>query len=132
MIKAVKLEEGSILPDAIERIILGEGLKGGFMMGIGGLKKAEIGYFNPVTSTYVTEYIDSGEEGMIEVISLVGNYLLRSNGTVFTHVHVTLSRRDLGVKGGHLVRGVVRPHLEIFFVEVGEELRKVFRHRDVG
>lgn len=132
MIKAVKLEGGSILPDAIEKIILDEGLKGGFMMGIGGLKKAEIGYFNPVTSTYVTEYIDSGEEGMIEVISLVGNYLLRSNGTVFTHVHVTLSRRDLGVKGGHLVRGVVRPHLEIFFVEVGEELRKVFRHRDVG
>lgn len=132
MIKAVKLEEGLILPDAIDKIILDEGLKGGFMIGIGGLKKAEIGYFNPVTSTYVTEYIDSGEEGMIEVISLVGNYLLRSNGTVFTHVHVTLSRRDLGVKGGHLVRGVVRPHVEIFFVEVGEELRKVFRHRDVG
>ncbi|MEM2590225.1 MAG: DNA-binding protein [Zestosphaera sp.] len=132
MIKAVKLEEGSILPDAIERIILEERLKGGFMIGIGGLKKAEIGYFNPVTSTYVTEFIDSGEEGMIEVVSLVGNYLLRSNGTVFTHLHVTLSRRDLGVKGGHLVRGVVRPHIEIFLVEVGEELKKVFRHRDVG
>ncbi|MEM0244310.1 MAG: DNA-binding protein [Zestosphaera sp.] len=131
MIKAVKLEEGSILPDAIERIILEERLKGGFMIGIGGLKKAEIGYFNPVTSTYVTEFIDSGEEGMIEVVSLVGNYLLRSNGTVFTHLHVTLSRRDLGVKGGHLVRGVVRPHIEIFLVEVGEELKKVFRHRDV-
>ncbi|MEM0347214.1 MAG: DNA-binding protein [Zestosphaera sp.] len=132
MIKAVKLEEGSILPDAIERIILEERLKGGFMIGIGGLKKAEIGYFNPVTSTYVTEFIDSGEEGMIEVVSLVGNYLLRSNGTVFTHLHVTLSRRDLGVKGGHLVRGVVRPHIEIFLVEVGEELKKIFRHRDVG
>ncbi|MEM0475048.1 MAG: DNA-binding protein [Zestosphaera sp.] len=132
MIKAVKLEEGSILPDTIERIILEERLKGGFMIGIGGLKKAEIGYFNPVTSTYVTEFIDSGEEGMIEVVSLVGNYLLRSNGTVFTHLHVTLSRRDLGVKGGHLVRGVVRPHIEIFLVEVGEELKKVFRHRDVG
>lgn len=131
MIKAVKLEEGSILPDTIERIILEERLKGGFMIGIGGLKKAEIGYFNPVTSTYVTEFIDSGEEGMIEVVSLVGNYLLRSNGTVFTHLHVTLSRRDLGVKGGHLVRGVVRPHIEIFLVEVGEELKKVFRHRDV-
>ncbi|MEM1665513.1 MAG: DNA-binding protein [Zestosphaera sp.] len=132
MIKAVKLEEGSILPDAIERVILEERLKGGFMIGIGGLKKAEIGYFNPVTSTYVTEFIDSGEEGMIEVVSLVGNYLLRSNGTVFTHLHVTLSRRDLGVKGGHLVRGVVRPHIEIFLVEVGEELKKIFRHRDVG
>jgi len=132
LIKAVKLEEGSILPDTIERIILEERLKGGFMIGIGGLKKAEIGYFNPVTSTYVTEFIDSGEEGMIEVVSLVGNYLLRSNGTVFTHLHVTLSRRDLGVKGGHLVRGVVRPHIEIFLVEVGEELKKVFRHRDVG
>lgn len=132
MIKAVKLEEGSILPDTIEKVILEERLKGGFMIGIGGLKKAEIGYFNPVTSTYMTEFIDSGEEGMIEVVSLVGNYLLRSNGTVFTHIHVTLSRKDLGVKGGHLVRGVVRPHIEIFLVEVGEELKKVFRHRDVG
>lgn len=39
MIKAVKLEEGSILPNAIEEIILKEGLKGGFIIGIGGLKK---------------------------------------------------------------------------------------------
>lgn len=132
MIKAVKLGEGSVLPDAIEKTILEERLQGGFMIGIGGLKKAEIGYYNPVTSTYVTEFIDSGEEGMIEVISLTGNYLLRSNGTIFTHIHVTLSRRDLGVKGGHLIRGVVRPHIEVFFVEVGEELRRVFRHRDVG
>lgn len=132
MIKAVKLEEDSILPNTIERIILEEGLKGGFMVGIGGLKEAEIGYFNTATSAYVTEFIDPGEDGMIEVVSLTGNYLLRSNGTVFTHVHVTLSRRDLGVRGGHLVRGVVRPHIEIFFVEVGDELRKVFRHRDVG
>lgn len=131
MIKAVKLEEGSILPNAVEETILKEGLKGGFIIGIGGLKKAEIGYFNPVTSTYVTEFIDSGEEGMIEVVSLVGNYLLRSDGTVFTHIHVTLSRRDIGVKGGHLIKGVARPHVELFLVEVGEELKKVFRHRDV-
>jgi predicted DNA-binding protein with PD1-like motif len=56
---------------------------------------------------------------------------MRSNGTVFTHIHVTLSRRDIGVKGGHLIKGVARPHVELFLVEVGEELKKVFRHRDV-
>ncbi|MEO3993583.1 MAG: DUF296 domain-containing protein [Desulfurococcaceae archaeon TW002] len=132
MIKAVKLEENSILPDTIEKIVLEEGLKGGFMIGIGGFKKAEIGYFNPVTSTYVTELIDSGDEEIIEVVSLIGNYLLRSDGSVFTHIHATLSHRNLGVRGGHLIRGFVKPLIEVFFVEVGEELKKVFRHRDLG
>ncbi|MFN3268933.1 MAG: PCC domain-containing protein, partial [Zestosphaera sp.] len=88
MIKVVKLDEDSILPDAIEKIVLEEGLKGGFIIGIGGFKKAEIGYFNPVTSMYVTEFIDSSKEEIIEVVSLIGNYLLRSDGTVFSHVHV--------------------------------------------
>lgn len=132
MIKVVKLDEDSIVPDTIEEIVLKEGLKGGFMIGIGGFKKAEIGYFNPVTSTYVTEFIDSSEEEIIEVVSLIGNYLLKSDGTVFSHIHVTLSHRNLGVRGGHLIRGSVRPLMEVLFVEVGEELRKVFRHRDVG
>ncbi len=132
MIKAVKLNEGSILPDALERVILGEGLRGGLIVGIGGFERAEIGYYNPKTSTYLREVLKAGEEEILEVVSLLGNYLVRSDGSVSIHVHVALSAKDTGVKGGHLIKASARPYVELFIFEGGGDLRSVFPHRDRG
>lgn len=130
MIKAVKLSEGSVLPDALERVILSEGLKGGLIVGIGGFRQAEIGYYNPTTSTYLREVLNAGEEEILEVVSLLGNYLVRSDGNVSTHIHVALSVKDVGVKGGHLIKASARPYVELFIIEGGGDLRSVFPHRD--
>lgn len=130
MIKAVKLSEGSVLPDALEQVILSEGLKGGLVVGIGGFKQAEIGYYNPITSTYLREVLNAEEGEILEVVSLLGNYLVRSDGKVSTHIHVALSVKDVGVKGGHLIKASARPYVELFIIEGGGDLRSAFPHRD--
>lgn len=129
MIKAVKLEEGSTLPEALEELIIREGLKGGLIAGIGGFRKAEIGYYNPLTSEFTREVLEAPEDEVLEVLTLLGNYMVRSDGIASIHTHATLGVKNVGVKGGHLLKAEVRPYLELFLVEVGD-LRKVLPHRD--
>lgn len=129
MIKAVKLEEGSTLPEALEQLILKEGLKGGLIAGIGGFRKTEIGYYNPLTSEFTREVLEAPEDEILEVLTLLGNYMVRSDGSVSIHTHVTLGVKNIGVKGGHLLKAEVRPYLELFLIEIGD-LRHVFPHRD--
>ncbi|MEM0015339.1 MAG: DUF296 domain-containing protein [Zestosphaera sp.] len=129
MIKAVKLEEGSTLPEALEQRILSEGLKGGLIAGVGGFRRAEIGYYNPLTSEFTREVMEAPENEILEVLSLLGNYMVRSDGSLSMHIHVTLGIKDAGAKGGHLIKAAVRPYLELFLIEAGD-LRQVLRHRD--
>ncbi|MEM4655020.1 MAG: DUF296 domain-containing protein, partial [Thermosphaera sp.] len=47
-----KLSEGDIIPDALIEKIKEEGLRNGFVTGIGGLASAEIGFYNPLSREY--------------------------------------------------------------------------------
>jgi len=128
----IKIPEGSLLPQALEEKIGELGLKGGLIVGIGGFESIELGILNPSTREYITTSYRSTEQFNLEGVSIVGNYFLRSDGKVATHIHVSVAPNERTVVGGHLIRGVVRPFLELFLVEVGEEVREIFKHRDVG
>lgn len=78
-------------------------------VGIGALSKATIAYWNPTSKKY--EEIVIGEQ--VEVLSISGN-LAPSVDKVKLHAHIILGRRDGSTIGGHFVRGVVYPTLEIF------------------
>ena len=68
------------------------------------------------------------DSGIFEVGSLQGNYLLKPDGELSLHLHVVIGGGE-GVFTGHLLTGVVKPVLEIFAVEVDEDLSKTFTHR---
>jgi len=128
----IKIPEGSLFPQALEEKIGELGLKGGLIVGIGGFESIELGILNPSTREYITTSYRSTEQFNLEGVSIVGNYFLRSDGKVATHIHVSVAPNERTVVGGHLIRGKVRPFLELFLVEVGEEVREAFKHRDVG
>ncbi len=131
MIKPVKIPEGSVLPDYIEEIVLKFGLKGGMIFGIGGFEKAEVGFYDTSTQKYVVREYVSKENRVLEILSFSGFYMLKSDGKVFTHIHVVLGLEHDVLCGGHLIRGFVKPQIEAFFVEVGEDLKQEFKYRDV-
>jgi len=124
----VRVGEGSIVHKAIEEAVKANELRGGFITGIGGLREAVVGFYNPEANTYVQERLEASGE-VLEVASLQGNYLVKSSGEVSIHIHAVLGSRDRTI-AGHLVNGVVKPILEVFLVEVGDEVRKTFMHRD--
>lgn len=125
----LKIEEGSEVKIAIESYVLSRGLRGGVVLGIGGLAEAQVGYFNPTTRAYWIEDVYPEEGKVLEVASLLGNYLVRSDGHVSVHLHVVISD-GIKTRAGHLLKGVARPFLELFLLEIGDEVRGTFIHRD--
>jgi predicted DNA-binding protein with PD1-like motif len=123
----VKMPERSVVHDFIKEFILTHNLRNGVIIGIGGLEYAEIGYYNPSTRTYSIRKLNAGET-TLEVTSLLGNYIVKQDGSVSIHLHATLATQD-NVVGGHLVKGVVLPFLEVFLIELDEDLLRVFNHR---
>jgi predicted DNA-binding protein with PD1-like motif len=83
-------------------------LVAGHLTGIGAISDAEIGYFDPVTKTYLR----SRESAQREVLSMTGNLALYDNAPFF-HVHVALGERGGGGRGGHLFAATVLPTVEL-------------------
>jgi uncharacterized protein len=79
----------------------------GHLTGIGAIRDAVLGYFDPEKKAYLRSH----EKGQAEVLSLTGNLALKENEPFF-HVHVALSRRDGSARGGHLFEATVRPTVE--------------------
>ncbi|MCY0868317.1 MAG: DNA-binding protein [Desulfurococcus sp.] len=122
----VKINEGRDVHEELKNIIKSNGLNGGFITGIGGLREAIIGFYNMAEDRYLEEHLQP-ENTVIEVASLQGNYLVRE-GKVSVHLHVVAGLQGRTV-AGHLIRGVAKPFLEVFLVEVGEAVGEVFTHR---
>jgi len=116
--QVVRVPEGAGVHEFLEKYITEHGLKGGLVLGIGGLKHAVIGYLDLATRQYRVVELESSETAL-EVASLLGNYFARPDGTIRIHVHVVVGTPS-GSHAGHLISGVVYPFLEVFLVELGE------------
>jgi uncharacterized protein len=95
------------------------GLVAGHLTGIGAVRHAVIGYFDPQTKTYLRSH----EKGQAEVLSLTGNLALNENQPFF-HVHVALGRRDGSARGGHLFEATVRPTVELVLTTYPKPVRR--------
>ncbi|HUJ15112.1 MAG TPA: PPC domain-containing DNA-binding protein [Thermoanaerobaculia bacterium] len=86
---------------------------------IGAFREATVAYWNWDTKQY--EHIEIFDQ--VEVLSMIGNVATSSDGRRL-HAHVVLGRRGGATVGGHLIRGIVRPTLEIFFSDAGAKLTR--------
>ena len=59
----------------------------------------------------------------VEVLSLVGNIVF-DNGNPRLHAHIVVSKSDGTARGGHLIKGHVRPVLEVVLVESPSHLHR--------
>jgi predicted DNA-binding protein with PD1-like motif len=94
-------------------------LVAGHLTGIGAVRDAVVGYFDPQKKAYVRYH----EKEQAEVLSLTGNLALYK-GEPFFHVHAALSSRDGGTHGGHLFAAMVRPTVELVLTAYPKPLRR--------
>lgn len=97
-----------------------QSVTGASLTAIGALREVTLGYWNPETREY--ERIEIGEQ--VEVVSLVGNIAMGPGGEPKLHAHVVVAMRDGSAHGGHLLRGIVRPTLEVVLTELPAELHR--------
>ncbi len=87
---------------------------------IGAFRHAELAYFDWETKRYRPIPVDE----QVEVAALIGDIAAGPDGKPGIHIHVVLGKRDGSAVAGHLVRGDVRPTLEIVLTESPKHLRK--------
>lgn len=126
-VHTVRVPERATVHEYLRDYILANGLKGGIILGIGGFEYAQIGFLNVVSRSYTVKEL-KGVEEILEVAPIVGNYIVKPDGTVSIHIHVNISTAE-GAIAGHLLKAIVNPFLELFLIEVGESVREVFTHR---
>jgi hypothetical protein len=88
---------------------------------IGAFSRAVVAYFDWTTKQYRHITIDE----QVEVLSVVGDVTIEANEPKL-HAHVVLGKHDGSAHGGHLVRGFVRPTLEVVLTELPGHLRRRF------
>lgn len=110
-----RIPEGFDVHDFLKDFIVKNKLEQGVVVGIGGLEYAEVGYYNPKAKSY-SSIVIKADETIIEVGSLIGNYTLDANGSIRIHLHVVVSKPNETI-AGHLIKGVVKPFLELFIID---------------
>ena len=95
-------------------------LAGSHFTAIGALREATLGYWDWDRKDY--ERNEVGEQ--VEVVALSGNVATAPDGGPKVHAHVVVARRDGTALGGHLLRGIVRPTLELVLTELPAHLHR--------
>jgi predicted DNA-binding protein with PD1-like motif len=103
------------LTDLIKR----EDIKGAHVTAIGALSSALFGWFDKDLKAYR----DIPVNEQVECISLIGDVGV-AEGKPALHVHGCVGHPDGRVTGGHLLRAVTWPTLEVFISEVERPLHK--------
>ena len=113
---AVKLDEGEEVIEAVSRLIEAQGLDAAFILGIGGLSEAEVGFYSYSEGVYRTVSLKPPEGYVLEVASLTGN-AVTVDGRPSIHLHVVIGVDPRTTVAGHLAKGIVKPLMELMIVE---------------
>ena len=113
-------DTGEEVVSALQKLTLDRKIEGGSFTALGAFQRAVIAYWNWDTKKY--EEIEIDEQ--VEVLSLLGNVARGEKGESKVHAHVTLGRRTGDAVGGHLLKGFVRPTIEMVFTRASQRLSR--------
>ncbi len=120
----VVLETGEEAFEALTKYVNDAGVAAASLTAIGAFKDATVAFYEYETKSY--KHISVAEPS--EVLSLLGDVAVGDDGKASLHIHAVLGLVDGSVRGGHFVKGVVRPTLEVVVTETPACLRR--RKRD--
>ena len=121
------LEGGEEVKEALLKMAKREGVENVSFVALGAFEKAMLGYFDWQQKKYQEIAVDE----QVEVISLVGDIVPDEKGNPSFHAHTVLGRRDGSTRGGHLLKGAVRPTLEVTMTELPAHLTRR-KHPELG
>jgi len=112
-----RIEEGKEIITELKKEC--EKIKGGVIIGIGGINKAKIAVFDPKKGGYNTREV----KGFHEVASLTGNISRKKDGELVLHLHIVVASKK-EIVAGHLIEAYVQPTLEVAILEFNKELKR--------
>ncbi len=119
---ALIFEEDDEVLNGLEKFAEENEITGSSLYGIGAFKKLTLGYFDIEKKDYINNEVDE----QVEVVSLIGN-ISRHKGKPKVHIHLAVGKRNGNALGGHLLKGIVRPTLEIILNESPAYLQREYK-----
>ena len=116
---ALIMDTGDEVVSTLERFAAEQGLTASRITAIGAFDEVTLGYFDWGRKDY--DRIELREQ--LEVLSLIGDVALQGQKAKL-HAHVVLGRRDASTCGGHLLRAIVRPTLEVIVTDSPAHLKR--------
>lgn len=113
--------------EAIKRFAKRENINAASVTAIGAFSTATIAFFDLASKKYKEIPVSAQSE----VLSMLGDIVLDENETPNPHLHVVLGFADGSTRGGHFLKGMVRPTLEVVIRETPAELRRSYS-KDFG
>lgn len=117
----IRLDRGEEIVAALKGFCQAKGVSAAWVMGIGAVSRATIGFFDLATGEYRPLELTTDHE----ITSLMGNISILE-GEVFSHLHITLSGEDCQLRGGHLFSGVISATGEIILGPLGGNLERKY------
>ena len=118
---AVVFDKGDEVMEGLKRFAASERVSAAQVTAIGAFETAELAFYLWETKEYET--IPVAEQ--TEVLSLLGDIGIDPANKPALHLHAVLGHRDGRAVGGHMVKGIVRPTLEVVIQETPAHLRRV-------
>jgi predicted DNA-binding protein with PD1-like motif len=112
-------DSGDEAMDGLGQFAREQDLSAAGFTGIGAFSDVVLGYFDWELKDYQPIPIDA----QVEVVSLIGDVALQNDEPAI-HAHVVVADSSGAASGGHLLRGHVRPTLEIVLTESPTHLQK--------
>lgn len=104
----LRFKKGELLVASLQKFVHEQGIKAGWILGLGGLSMAEIGFYDLGTQEYAwTKY-----EEDLELTNLTGNIAM-NEGKPALHLHATISDASLHAHAGHLKEATVGGTVEL-------------------
>jgi predicted DNA-binding protein with PD1-like motif len=117
----IVFETGEEALEGLKGFALEKGLAASQFTGVGAFQEVELGFFEIEKQTY--KRIRIAEQ--VEVLSFLGD-ITEGDKQPKVHAHVVLGKQDGTAWGGHLMKGTVRPTLEIMLTESPVHLKRSF------
>ncbi|MGH7583981.1 MAG: PCC domain-containing protein [Gemmatimonadales bacterium] len=121
------LDSGEEACSAITSFAAHQEITSASLTAIGGFAHAAVGWFDIGKKKY--RRIDVDEQ--CEVLAFTGDIVLGDQDSPTLHAHVVVGLRNGRTRGGHFLRGLVRPTLEVMLTETPATLHRRLRP-DVG
>lgn len=118
---ALRLDKGDDITESVYKVAEKEGIKSASVSGIGATDNFTVGVFDVAKKEY-ERYDFSGNH---EINSLVGN-ITEKDGKPYIHLHITATRKDCKVVGGHLVKGIISLTGEVVITVINGKISREF------
>lgn len=105
----LRFEKGELVVDQLTRFISDHQIKGGWIVGLGGLSWAELGFYDLNAQEYDWKRFDE----LLELTNATGNIAWQDDKPVL-HLHATISDASFHAHGGHLKEAEAAGTVEIF------------------